>query len=260
MSEAPAVKSADRVLAILVYISEEQPVRFSDILTQFSLPRSSAHGLLQTMVARGWLEHDPEHRSYSLGLLAWQVGQRYRGHHDLAALAKPEMDRLAQFIGETVQLARLDGVENLYLAISEAPRPIRLASSVGVRLPAYATGLGKALLAQLPPEEAERRLSAVTLQAHTSHTIVDVGELMATLEKVRERGYALDEEEYLPGTCCVAVPLVSDGSLITALSVTAPVSRRTETWPADFLSALQRSAAAIRTTVGDTGDLGSDGA
>lgn len=250
MADASAVKSADRVLAILGFVADSQPIRFSQLLSEFNLPRSSAHGLLQTMVARGWLEHDPETRSYSLGLRAWQIGQRYVGHLDLATLARPEMDRLAAAAGETVQMARLDGMENIYIAISEAPRPIRLASSVGVRLPAYATGLGKALLAQLPPEQVRAQLEELELQKFTEHTIVDIDELMEVLAQARHNGYALDNEEYLPGTCCVAVPLVVDQKMVISMSITAPTSRRDVAWPTSQLAMLRASTAAIRTTLG----------
>jgi IclR family acetate operon transcriptional repressor len=250
MAETSAVKSADRVLAILGFVADSQPVRFSQLLTEFNLPRSSAHGLLQTMVARGWLEHDPDTRSYSLGLRAWQIGQRYVGHLDLPTLARPEMDRLAAAVGETVQMARLDGLENVYIAISEAPRPIRLASSVGARLPAYATGLGKALLAQLPPEEVRRRLQRTEMQRFTEHTLTGVDELMRVLADVRVNGYAQDDEEYLPGTCCVAVPLVVDKKMITSMSITAPTSRRDAAWPSAQLVRLRASATSIRTTLG----------
>ncbi len=250
MAETSAVKSADRVLAILGFVADSQPVRFSQLLSEFNLPRSSAHGLLQTMVARGWLEHDPETRSYSLGLRAWQIGQRYVGHLDLATLARPEMDRLAAAVGETVQMARLDGMENIYIAISEAPRPIRLASSVGVRLPAYATGLGKALLAQLPPEQVRARFEEIDRIKFTDRTIVDVDEFMNVLEEVRRNGYARDDEEYLPGTCCVAVPVMVDSKMVISMSITAPTSRRDAAWPTAQLAMLQASAAAIRTTLG----------
>lgn len=250
MADTGAVKSADRVLALLSFVAERQPVRFNDLLESFDLPRSSAHGLLKTMVARGWLEHDPELRSYSLGISAWQAGQRYTGHRDVAALAQSEMDRLAATVGETVQLARLDGVDNVYIAMSEAPRPIRLVSSVGVRLPAYATGLGKALLSQLPAEKARARLAGLELRAFTEHTITDLDVLLATLEEVRTLGYSVDNEEYLPGTCCVAVPMFSSKNLTIAMSITAPTSRRDEHWPQGPLSHLLQTAERIRHKVG----------
>jgi DNA-binding IclR family transcriptional regulator len=256
-SERGSVKSADRALAVLDFVGERRTVRFSDLVSDLGLPRSSAHSLLHTLAASGWLEHDPVSRQYSLGLRAWQLGQRYVGHRDLATAAKPVMDELSQELGETIQLARLDGVENVYIAISEAPRPMRLASSVGMRLHSHGTGIGKALLAQLDPDEARRRLSEVALPKFTDHTVTDVDELMGALDRIRRAGYAVDDEEYLPGCRCVAVPLllgVQGDGLIAALSVTAPVFRCGPDWPQHPLEALRVAAGRI------TGQLGTPAA
>jgi DNA-binding IclR family transcriptional regulator len=248
-TERASVKSADRALAVLDFVGDRGSVRFAELVSDLGLPRSSAHGLVQTLVARGWLEHDPESRRYSLGLRAWQLGQRYVGHRDLAAVAKPVMDELALELGETVQMARLDGVENVYISISEAPRPMRLASSVGMRLHAHGTGIGKALLSQLEPEEARRRLTTVVLPSFTERTLTDVDALMEVLAQARADGYAEDNEEYLPGCRCVAVPLHLDGpdhTLVAAISVTAPVFRCGPEWPEPQLRLLAEGAARIR--------------
>lgn len=246
-----AVKSADRALAIIGLVGDRGVARFQDIITELELARSSAHGLLRTLVARGWLQHDAETRSYRLGLRAWQVGQQYAGHRELAKVAERHMNVLAQRVGETVQLARLDGIENVYIAISESPHPMRLASSVGMRLHAHATALGKALLAQLDEQEAERRLTSVVLPQFTERTVTEPDKLLAQIAAVKRVGYALDEGEYLPGTQCVAVPLLGDGAgLVTALSVTAPTSRCTEEWPGDYLKELRATAATIRVSMG----------
>jgi DNA-binding IclR family transcriptional regulator len=259
-TERGAVKSADRALAVLDLVGERGVVRVTDLVTELGLPRSSAHGLLHTLVSRGWLVHDPVSRQFSLGLRVWQLGQRYAGHRDVATLAKPVMDELAAELGETVQMARLDGVENVYVAISEAPRPMRLASSVGMRLHAHGTGIGKALLSQLDPAEARRRLAAVELPRFTDNTLTDVDELMATLDRVRAQGYALDDEEYLPGCRCVAVPLLIGGpaGVPLAMSVTAPVFRCGPQWPEAPLEALRAGAARIRHRVAHGGGRPAD--
>src|SRR4051794_32494045 len=113
MTGTPAtVKSAERALAVLTHLSTVGPTSFGELLTALDLPKSSASGLLGTLEASGWIERDARRR-YTVGLRAWQVGRSYRGHDDLAARAAPLMDELAERVGETVQLARLDGVENV---------------------------------------------------------------------------------------------------------------------------------------------------
>ena len=122
---------------------------------------------------RGFIELDPSTRLFRLGFRLWEVAQSYAMTDDLVSLAQPLMDQLTTTTTETVQLARLEGLDNVYLAISESPHPMKLVSSVGKRLPAHATGLGKALLAGLDDDELARRLSGVTLARFTERTITD---------------------------------------------------------------------------------------
>ena len=174
MAADTAVKSADRVLTVLDLLAARGPSTFSAIVAALGLPNSSAHNLLQTMVRRDYLEFDPDARTYGLGLRLWQVAQAYGGNRDLVTVARPLMQQVVDVTGETVQLARLDGVENVYLAIAESPHPMKLVSAVGERLYAHATGLGKALLAALPDDEVRALLTGVPLPAFTPYTITDV--------------------------------------------------------------------------------------
>lgn len=255
MSTAPRhqpIKSADRTLSLIEFIAARGSVGFTEILDTLELPRSSAHGLLQTLVASGWIAHHARSKEYSLGLRAWQIGQTYRGNTDLTGVAKPVMERLVGELGETIQLARLDGIENIYIAISQPDRAMRLVSTVGARLEAHATGIGKALLSMLPAEEAERRLRAQPLSRPTRNTVADVDRLLEILADVREQGYALDDEEYISGCRCVAVPLTrgEPHGAFTAMSVTMPTSRTDEAWPTPLIEPLLRAADEIRERLG----------
>ena len=247
-----SVKSAERALGLIEFVSEHESVSFGEILAELSIPRSSAHGLLQTLTASGWVAHDPRTRQYSLGLRAWQIGQNFRGHTDLLGIVRPFMDKLAAAVGETVQLAQLDGVNNVYIAISQAARTMRLASSVGTQLPAHATGIGKTLLGLLPPAEAERRLRAAAPLEHlTDKTVSDVDELLVVLDRVRVEGFALDDEDYMRGCRRVAVPLpfLSDAHTQTAMSLTMPTSRTGGQWPYDILGQLRETVAELEATI-----------
>jgi DNA-binding IclR family transcriptional regulator len=241
--QTQTVKSADRVLAILDLVADRGPVRFTEVTAELGLPRSSAHGLLATLAARDYLEFDEETRRYGLGLSAWRLSQAYSGHSDLEHHARPLMEELAAESGETVQLARLEGIHNVYVAIAHSPRPMQLVSHVGSRLHAHATGVGKMLLAGLPPEEARRRLTAHELPRLTEHTLVDVDELMDRLAHVREAGYAEDREEYVEGCRCVAVPVTGrDGRTVAAMSVSMPAFRCDDERAAAHLALLRRTA------------------
>lgn len=246
------VKSADRALTVVEYVAGKGSASFTEIVDGLRLPRSSAHGLLNTLCSAGWLDHNPANRQYSLGLRAWQVGQMYTGHQALANVAKPVMDRLSASLGETVQLALLDGVENVYIAISQASDGMRLGSSVGMRLLAHATGIGKALLSMLEPEDAQKRLDSVALPRLTAKTVTDVSALAQLVADAKANGYALDDEEYLEGCRCVAVPLTSEagGGMNAALSVTMPSAHTDGEWPGSILAPLASAAQEIRAMLG----------
>ncbi len=248
---AGKVKSAERVLALLDYIAEQGQVRFQDVVA-FGIPKSSAHGLLLTMVDSGWLVYSTESKHYRLGLHAWQIGHAYDGHRGLVDAASEAMDMLVSRLGETVQLARLEGIENVYIAIRQSPHPMRMASSVGMRLHAHATGIGKALLSTLSDAEVESRLSSVALPRLTNNTVTEVDEIRQIVERVRHLGFAVDDEEFIAGCRCVAVPLVSEDEtgISAGLSITMPHQRTDASWPYALYPPLQEARAMIRSTMG----------
>ncbi|HWM39027.1 MAG TPA: IclR family transcriptional regulator [Streptomyces sp.] len=250
--QTSAVKSADRVLAILDLVADRGPVRFTDVTAELGLPRSSAHGLLATLAARGYLEFDEETKRYGLGLSAWRLSRAYSGHSDLERHARPLMEELAAESGETVQLARLEGIHNVYVAIAHSPRPMKLVSHVGSRLHAHATGVGKMLLAGLAPEEARRRLSAQELPRLTDRTVTDVDELMDVLETVRKAGHAEDREEYVEGCRCVAVPVLGrGGTAVAAMSVSMPAFRCDDERARAHLALLRSTAQRLQRLTSD---------
>ncbi|MDA3629674.1 IclR family transcriptional regulator [Saccharopolyspora oryzae] len=239
------VKSADRALVILELLARGRH-RLSDIAETLRLPLSSVHGLLGTLVHRGFAEFDQTTRTYGLGLKAWTVGQGYTGHRDIVGLALPLMERLAQETGETVQLSRLDGIENVYIAIAESPQPMKLVSAVGMRLPAHADGMGKALLTGLPQDELVRRYQGVELERFTENTVRELPELLAEVQEARSRGYAVDDEEYIVGCRCVAMPVHDhSGAVVAALSVSAPTPRCGPNWTEDTRVPLSKVVATV---------------
>lgn len=256
MSQARGpVKSAERALTVIDFVGERGAATFAEIAEALELPRSSAHGLLGTLVEAGWLELAG--RRYRLGLHTWQLGQRYDGHRLLLETAKPHMDRLVQTTGETVQLARLDGIENVYIGISLSPNPMRMASTVGMRLHAHATGIGKALLSVLDEADARARLESVVLPQLTPKTVTDVPTLLKTIERARDLGFAVDDEEFVAGCRCVAVPLTTEHEtgIAGAMSITMPKSRTSDGWQHALYSPLRDAAQAIREEMGLTGSL-----
>ena len=161
------------------------------------------------------------------------------------------MDRVVEQTGETVQLARLDGMEYAYLAISESPQPMKLVSAVGKRLFAHATGLGKVLLAGLGEAELRRRLAPVNLPRFTLNTLVDHDALLGEVNDVRARGYATDNEEYVIGCPCIAMPIRNAaGDVVAAMSVSIPTPRYSDELAARIHARLGEAVAELSERLG----------
>jgi DNA-binding IclR family transcriptional regulator len=198
----------------------------TDVADSLGLPKSSTSLMLGAMVELGWVERDPQTQYYLLGIRAWQAGQAYVRGRSLVQRAQPVMDRVRNRLKETVRLAVLDGYENVYIGISEGGQALALDSRIGSLLPAHATGLGKAMLAGLAPDEVRRRFHAFEFVPYTRNAITGVDELLATLDRVRRQGWAEDHEEYVLGVRCVAVPIRDHrGDVVAAISVSVPSIR-----------------------------------
>lgn len=217
------VKSADRTLDVLEALASSREHRpLGELARQLGIPKSSLHGILRTMEQRRWVVADPSGR-FGLGVRALLVGMTYVETDPVVQQLAPVLDWLADQTGETVHLGRLDGDDVVYMAKRESSHPLRMFSSVGRRLPAHATALGKSILA----ERVDELSSLITwpLKALTPNTITDRDALLADLAAVRKRGCALDREENALGIRCFAVVTNGHGPPVDAVSVSVPVSR-----------------------------------
>ena len=246
-----AVKSADRLMTLLEHLAQVGAASFSSITTDLRIPNSSAYQLLRTAHRRGFVEFDDDTRTYRLGLRIWEVAQSFVGNMDLPGTAQPLMTALSGETGETVQLARLDGLENVYLAIAESSQPMKLVSTVGARLPAHTTGVGKVLLSGLDDGQLTELLDGVTLERFTRNTLVSVPELLSEVRRIRQRGYGEDNEEYVVGCRCIAMPVHGgDGRPLAAMSVSIPTPRFNRTVARDVRLALRRTVIELERRLG----------
>lgn len=246
------VKSAGRVLTLIQLLTEHsQGLTFTELQEVTGWPRSSLYGLVRTMAERNHLSFNSQNQKYRIGIRLWEAGQGFEQGVELADVAMPHLEAAKEQLGETVQLAVLDGIENIYIAKSEASHTLRLDSFVGARLPAFATGLGKVLLAGLEEAELDNRLRNVILVAHTSTTITDMVALREVLRKIRTQGYALDNQEYTLGVCCYAVPIYgSTGTVVASISVSIPSVRVTEGVEAEALRVLSETSRSLSAELG----------
>lgn len=243
-----AVKSADRTIELLELLAGySEPLTLSEIHRELAYPKSSLFVLLRTLVARGWVETDRRGTGYSIGVRALLVGTSYLDRDPVIRAATRVLEVLRAEVNETVHLARLDGADVVYLASRESAHHLRLTSRVGRRVPAYATALGKALLAGLTDAEVDAILPA-ELEAITPLTVTDRTKLFAELAEIRERGYAAERGQNTPGLGCFAVALEYRLPPTDAISCSIPYSRLDDAGhAAETLAAVRRHAQELGT-------------
>jgi len=246
------VKSADRVFDLIEAIGAARDgMTFPDLQRALGIPKSSLFALLESAAGRGYLELDPDTRRWRLGMRIWEAGQAYARQHELLRRAEAVMRDVVAAINETIQLARLEGNENVYIAKVDSTHPLRLQSDVGGRLLAHATGLGKALLAELPDAEVKARFAATGLPRMTENTLTSFKALLGELAATRARGFGIDNAEYTHGVFCLAAPIrTGAGPAQLALSITVPTLRASVDGLAAALSALARACIEIGTRSG----------
>ncbi|RKR90486.1 IclR family transcriptional regulator [Micromonospora pisi] len=240
------VKSAGRTLDVLEALADGTgPRSLVELTRALGIPKSSLHGILRTMMKRGWVEADATGTRFGLGVRALQVGAAYLETDTVTGLLSGVLDQLASEFGETVHLGRLDGPHVVYLAKRESIHPLRLYSAIGRHLPAHATALGKVLLAERA-DEAVDRLLHWPLAALTGRTITDPDTLHAELATIRSRGYAVDREENTDGIVCFAMAVPLQSPATDAISLSIPASRLAATTEDRVVVALNATLAQVR--------------
>ncbi|QXE38211.1 IclR family transcriptional regulator [Streptomyces sp. GMY02] len=241
------VKSAARVLEVLELLGAEGArLSLAEMAGAMAVPKSSLHAILRTMEARRWVDLDPSGTRYSLGLKALLTGTAYLEGDDVASLAGPVLDALAEETGESVHLGRLDGTDVVYLAKRESRHALRMYSAVGRRLPAHATALGKAMLSQYDAAEVRMRLNW-PLERLTPDTVTDPEALLGQLAEARLRGWAMDDGENSPDIRCVAVALGTGQGGGDAISCSAPKSRMDDARAEEVARAVTEAAHSLGT-------------
>lgn len=240
------VQSLERGLAVLLAFSKGHPaLTLSEAARLTGLSRAAARRVLLTLEALGYVR--TEGRQFRLTPRVLDIGYAYLSSLDLADLAQPEMDALVERTRESCSAAVLDGADIVYVARVPTKRIMAISLGLGSRLPAYATSLGRVLLAELTDEQLDAVLAARPPTAFTANTLTDPEALRAELARVRRQGWALVDQELELGIRSLAAPLRSRaGCALAALNVATHASR--VTLPAlrrDVLPALLEAAQSI---------------
>jgi DNA-binding IclR family transcriptional regulator len=220
-----AVKRALKIIELLGRSREEWGV--TDIGRELGLHKSTIYRLLSTMSEEGFIEQNASGK-YQLGTKMLEIGGRMLNNIEIRKVAMPFLLELSKYVGETVHLVVLHDGEGIYVDKVEAENVIRMHSTIGARVKLHCSGVGKSILAHLPPQEVQEIIRKHGLTKITDNTIITYEALMADLANVRKLGYALDNEENEYGIRCVAGPILDYRQRpVAALSVSGPTMRMT---------------------------------
>jgi DNA-binding IclR family transcriptional regulator len=250
------VDAAAKALELLSVFSFREPrLSLADLATRTGIPRATAFRLLSTLEQSGFLAKD--HGAYQLGIKCFVLGNIVAGGLDLRETSHPHLVALRDTTRETTQIAILDHWQVVYLERVPSPYPSGfMRTRAGAILPAYCTGLGKTLLAHAPEAEVEAWAAGQKFPALTPHTITSAKRLLKELRVIRERGYAIDDEEREKGVKCLAAPVRNHGGgVVAAVSVAGPIDRLPQDLvDSDIAAAVMAAARAIPIDLGAVED------
>jgi IclR family transcriptional regulator, KDG regulon repressor len=230
MERENLVKSVSRALHIIDIVSSEKDgLGVTEIAKQMDINKSSVYRILSTLVQYGYIEQDKETERYKLGYKFLDISSKLLESIDLRREAKPYLRELEKETNEVIHLVVYDQGEVIYIEKLEGTETLRMHSKVGKRAPMHCTGVGKAILAHLPLNVVLEIIERKGLPKHTDFTITDRDALLKELEKVKQKGYALDLEENEYGIRCIAVPVFDySGNVVAAVSISGPTIRMTD--------------------------------
>lgn len=236
------VQSVTRAFELLdVIAARNGSVPLSVLAAETGLSQPTAHRLLRTLVSLGHVQQN-DARSYGLGPGLVRLGDA--ASYGLAVASRPVLEDLVRGLGESANLAMLQGHQVLYVSHVPCSQSVRSFTEVGSRVPIHSTGVGKAMLARLPEDRALSLIGRTGLTQRTANTRTDVDALMRELGRIADLGYALDDEEQEAGVRCVAVTIPVAAPLL-AVSISGPASRLTRRAAQSAVPLLQRAARAI---------------
>lgn len=222
---AGGVQSLERAFDLLERMADSGgEVGLSELSASSGLPLPTIHRLVRTLVDCGYVRQQANRR-YALGPRLIRLGES--ASRLLGTWARPYLAELVEATGETANMALLDGDEVVYVAQVPSRHSMRMFTEVGRRVLPHSTGVGKALLAQVPPEEVRALLGRTGMPAATERTITDPDAFLAELARIRAQGYAVDDNEQEVGVRCLAVT-VPDSPTAAAISISGPAGRVTE--------------------------------
>lgn len=227
-----------RVVRILNLVNNyEEGISLVNISKKLTIPKSTLSPILKTLELTNFLEKNDK-GCYVASFKLFQLGLSYSGHLDVLSMIRKQMKVVVDKINEIVQFGVLDDDMVFYLLKVNTSENIEIVSSVGKKIPAIYTGLGKALLSDFSDDYIREKYEDYNFVRYTENSIQNIDQLLEELHKVRKLGYAVENQELTLNTSCIAVPIRENGVIKAAMSATYPIFRKTENEEKEIISAL----------------------
>lgn len=243
----PTVKA---VAILETMATAKRPLAVSEIGVLLGLPKPTAHRIVRMLENEGLLQREPGSRRLVPGGRLVRLGLELVAASMQRAPRHAILESLSQQVGETCNFGVMAGSHVLYVDRVEAAWPFGLRFEPGSKVPLHCTSMGKLFLSLLPPRKRTMLLESIELHAYTGNTITDPARLEHEMEKIKRSGVSIDNQEFLAGVLCVAVPVRGpSGQTVAALAVSAPVARMTMEQAVQHVPLLQAAAARLSSTI-----------
>ena len=220
------VKSVLKAFSIMEELDRAGELSIGDLSARLTMDKATVHRLINTIKEAGYINQNPDNKKYSISLKLLPMGNRATEKTGVKHISRPFMEQLSEQCGETINLGVCLGNQVMYIDKLESSSTIKVGLGIGTSVPAYCSGLGKAILAFLPEEDADDLLRTVSFEAYTNHTITDRKALNLAFHEIRKKRYAFDDEEYVDGLVCIAAPIFDyHGMPVASISISCPKYR-----------------------------------
>jgi DNA-binding IclR family transcriptional regulator len=245
------VRSVVRALDVLAeFGSAREPMTLATVARQVGMHPTTTLRMLESLRVRGMVRLVDDGR-YEVGSATLELAKSFLSRISISRFAHEAVEALAARVDETASVGVLDEGQVLYIAIAHGQHEFGIQSLAYARHPSYCTALGKSLLADLAPERVDELLGVSPLEALTPNTITNLKQLRAELRNVAACGYAIDDEERMPGVLCIAAPVRDhSGKAAAAISVSGPAFRMRRAGLGQLAMAVMESAAATGEKLG----------
>jgi DNA-binding IclR family transcriptional regulator len=253
MGKAPyyQIKSIVKAFRLMELLVTKNEFQLAELCRLLKSPKTTIHRMLLTLESLGYVQQNPQSLGYMASVKIFELGGKVAQNLNILQIAKPLMITLSEKTSETINLGILDGTDVICIDKVESKQRLKLDQPIGSRAKAYHTGIGKAILAYLSEGERARLFSKHTITLGTSKSLKTVSAIEKDLERGREQGYSVDNEEDIMGVACVGAPVFDHNSKVVAgLSIAGPALRINEGNIESMAKLVKETAALISKELG----------